>query len=237
MRKMFTLIELMVVIAIIALLIALLLPALKSAKDLAKKVTCLSNIRQYVTGVNLYAIDHEGEMIFTHSGQWTLSYYMNKCGYIPMTPEAFMCPEAETPPTLSKEEALKRWVYSSNFQGYYMGQITAYTWNEDVYVWGDKGTNIYHMTNQMTGAGVIPVPSKYIMALDGKRQGQKAHVHVFDFCRGRNGGLPWTSHNRLKTCNASYLDGHAEAAPCQDVRNSIHPGTEFTFFGADTWPP
>ncbi|HCE45140.1 MAG TPA: hypothetical protein DET40_16485 [Lentisphaeria bacterium] len=45
-RGRFTLIELLIVIAIIAILAALLLPALKAAKDTAKKIACLNNLKQ-----------------------------------------------------------------------------------------------------------------------------------------------------------------------------------------------
>jgi len=57
-RKAFTLIELLVVVAIIAVLVALLLPALQTAREVAKKAVCASNQRQILLGVNAYAADH-----------------------------------------------------------------------------------------------------------------------------------------------------------------------------------
>ena len=56
----FTLIELLVVIAIVALLIALLLPALKKAKETARRAQCLSNLRQLVNGLPVYANEFDG---------------------------------------------------------------------------------------------------------------------------------------------------------------------------------
>ena len=56
----FTLIELMVVIAIIALLAALILPALTRAKEQARCVKCLSNLHQVCLAYKTWALDHEG---------------------------------------------------------------------------------------------------------------------------------------------------------------------------------
>jgi len=59
----FTLVELMVVIAVICLLTALLLPALANAKKMAKSITCLSNQKQLGLALVNYADDHDGWMI------------------------------------------------------------------------------------------------------------------------------------------------------------------------------
>ena len=51
----FTLIELLVVIAVIALLVAVMLPGFMIAKERARRVVCLSNIHQFMLGLQLYA--------------------------------------------------------------------------------------------------------------------------------------------------------------------------------------
>jgi prepilin-type N-terminal cleavage/methylation domain-containing protein len=58
----FTLIELMVVIAIIAVLVALLLPAVSGVKQMGHKAACLSNLRQLGIAMHTYAQDHGGQI-------------------------------------------------------------------------------------------------------------------------------------------------------------------------------
>ena len=57
-RPGFTLIELVVVIAIIALLMAILVPALQSSRQHAKAVVCSSNIKQLVLGLTMYETEN-----------------------------------------------------------------------------------------------------------------------------------------------------------------------------------
>ncbi len=56
----FTLVELLVVVAIVALLVGILLPALGMARELGKGVKCLSNLHQFGAAVFAYHAEHDG---------------------------------------------------------------------------------------------------------------------------------------------------------------------------------
>ncbi len=59
----FTLIELLVVIAVIAVLLALLVPALRAAREQARRAVCLSNLRQLTLAWLTYANENDGWLV------------------------------------------------------------------------------------------------------------------------------------------------------------------------------
>ena len=69
----FTLVELLVVIGIISVLIALLLPALNAAKESAKRIKCMSNLRQISVAVRMYTQEWRGRTHWmTNGGKWSI---------------------------------------------------------------------------------------------------------------------------------------------------------------------
>ncbi len=99
MRKHFTLIELLIVIAVIAILAGLLLPALGRGKDLATQAFCTGNVRQIATAVLAYGSDFNDRCIWAAYSQngtssrhsyWPYSRYFLENNML--TKKVMVCP-------------------------------------------------------------------------------------------------------------------------------------------------
>ena len=91
-RFAFTLIELLIVIAIIAILAAMLLPALNKARARGKATQCLNNIKQCTTACLMYADNYRGHMM---AAQLRLNFYWSNLladeKFLPVS-DVFLCP-------------------------------------------------------------------------------------------------------------------------------------------------
>lgn len=74
-NKGFTLVELLVVIGIIALLVSILLPALNKARESASNIKCMSNLRQIMTAMQMYALTYKDAVPLGYLGSLKRSNY------------------------------------------------------------------------------------------------------------------------------------------------------------------
>lgn len=128
----FTLVELLVVIAVIAILAGMLLPALGKARQKAQQIQCLSNMRQCGQIIHMYANDFNGYVwVQTDSGlNWGSIF--SQAGYLPKdakkeNPYAiFHCPNSGDPRNYSYNRPLV-YTYGYNLDFAYQGAAASYS--------------------------------------------------------------------------------------------------------------
>ncbi|MGD0597018.1 MAG: prepilin-type N-terminal cleavage/methylation domain-containing protein [Sedimentisphaerales bacterium] len=128
--KGFTLVELLVVIAVIALLMAILLPALNKARDQANTVKCASNLRQFGLMFEMYTQSHNESM----PGGWNSGamWMVDLMPYYQGVGDIRLCPKAIK--LLSKSsDAFTAGVFTA------WGKYGEGSWAGYVPVWAQKG--------------------------------------------------------------------------------------------------
>lgn len=108
----FTLIELLVVVAVIAVLASLLLPAVSGAKERAKRVNCLSNLKQMDLSLRMYAHSNKDQFPKVDSGRWAWDVPLPVADAMAQNanPKVFYCPSSG----FSDEDNWNLWNYETN---------------------------------------------------------------------------------------------------------------------------
>ena len=236
-RAAFTLVELLVVIAIIAILAAILLPVLAHAQSRAKRMQCLSNLRQMAMTAQVYTGDNSDFYSFAYyfdfttdiSYCWDFTTYEKTSRVVPgvlwqgqTNPQIQQCPS---------------FIGNANWA---LDPYTGYNYNTS-YIGHGQGESASDPTGQ---AAPIPAkgaavrhPAKTALFGDGQySDGAEKFMRApwpnpgdANFS-GRYAGTQGFRHDGLS--NVSFCDGHAESWPACYTNNSdgaanVAPGTGF----------
>lgn len=231
-RRAFTLVELLVVIGIIALLISILLPSLSRAREAAKGVMCLSQLRQIGIASATYTNEYNGYLFPSWmdpngngiNGKPVASLTDMLARYLPTTlgQTVWVCPNAYTDSTNQYPLA-----YGANA-------------NIHIYYCWDGGLGAFR---QMKKATQVRRPSDVVSVMDTS-QSSGAWTSAgwitysdapwinndweadqyFDIITGydntdKPGAYhPRYRHNGNQTAGVLYVDGHAEMVHVKDLR-------------------
>jgi len=217
----FSLIELLIVIAIIAILSALLFPALSKAKEKATSIQCLNQVKQVGVGILSYANDYEEyyPYVIVPSDLNNIYFYKlaaapvgtNMLGYFPVS---FLdCPGDRTR----------------------VPAVDAYDPNGDFYPYLGAKYNFSYKLNMFPC--VVEPPGTSLRATGRKFNSFKqmsSNMMYYEVEKGNGVNARCSSHHYLrprkemddlqhhgKTNNYLFMDGHAETATVLEYFNRI----------------
>lgn len=233
-RQSFTLVELLVVIAIIAILAGMLLPVLGKARESAKGLSCLNQLKQSGSACIMYAQDYNG--VFLARGRklsgsegaepfsrFLLGSIANGAAYLPSRQiirdgESTNISEILYCPSLVQRSAPNEQLYMLHWRTYGIPQYN-YNCPEELGIFYQNIDNwIFYIFNKMQK------PSSTIMMSDsgldntkGESAGmQSADIHLRYSVP--NGQCMMLRH--AGRANAVYFDGHAAANNPYEYRSS-----------------
>lgn len=226
----FTLVELLVVIAIVMVLSALLLPALGQARENAKRLFCVGNMKQSGTLCQLYETDHsdwilpgwapgtmaESKTLSAAARHWyrqLLVNYLNRSTW-EFSDKILLCPSDENNQETYSVSSCK---------------IVNYAYNGR-FGWSDGGSPAsFSSTNPPARIVQVLSPSYRARLMDGTNKSNVTEPCCFDYSNSERGKYIDSRH-QART-NVQYLDGHADSQGKGDLlRRSFiwwYEGTEY----------
>ena len=230
----FTLLELLIVIAIIAIIAGMLLPTLNRARERANSIACVSNLRQIQQAVNGYADDHkdvfpvlDGPTTTTDNSQtfnWIHTLYQDK--YL-TSGAVFICrsQHRKTDDTDSKflADPLSVKFYNNGSYGYnwlYLGTRVAEHRPSDS---GNTALALFRWNNGQF-RNKVRKPSETISVVDVVRAGwpeQGAYTAMFSYCTDSdpNAATGIVDPRHSGGCNVAWVDGHVSSVTNIDRKN------------------